>query len=327
MLRRKCSSVIVIIIVVMGGGMIIPAVITMLMNNYELCGSANLFSGYTVELDNGKKMDMEEFIPLAVMKQMEKSGENSRYGKKSDEAVKAQIVINRTRLMKNMNNGTVKLSDINMEYESEKCIKKKKGTAYKEYVKIHNLSARTKYNIMTYDNKPINAYYHSISAGKTRNGKEEYIISADSVDDIRAEQYLNITYYTPQELNDIIKNEFGIDIGTDNQVDKIHLTAQQSTGYVEEVIIQDESNVFSGDDFCRKMNIKSPCFVIEKYNEAIRIISKGVGNGRGLSMYGAVQMANAGCGYKEILLHYYKGIKFQNIKKYNKVSTSSVVNN
>lgn len=324
MLRRRCGSVIIIIVVVMGGAMIIPALITMLMNNFGLCGEAESLSGYMVELDNGEKIDMEEFIPLAVMSQMEKNGGKSALNNTIDEAVKAQIVINRTKIMKNMNNGMVKANELNIEYESDECIKNKKGSSYDKYIQIKTLSADTKLNIMTYEGKPISAYYHSISAGTTRNGKEEYIVSADSVEDIRAEQYLNIIYYTPQEFSDAIKNEFGIDIGLDNQIEKIHLASQQSTGYVEEVIISDDRNVFSGDDFCKKMGIKSPCFVIEKYNEAVRIISKGVGNGRGLSMYGAEQMAKSGCGYKEILLHYYKGIKFEKIKKVGNVTASGI---
>ena len=136
MLRRRCGSVIIIIVVVMGGAMIIPALITMLMNNFGLCGEAESLSGYMVELDNGEKLDMEEFIPLAVMSQMEKNGGKSALNNTIDEAVKAQIVINRTKIMKNMNNGMVKANELNIEYESDECIKNKKGSSYDKYIQI-----------------------------------------------------------------------------------------------------------------------------------------------------------------------------------------------
>lgn len=300
----------------MSGAIIIPAVITILVNNGVLANKPELKSGYIVKFEDGDKLDVEEFIPLVVMKQVEEINDEN------NEAIKALIVIDRTRIMKRLNDKCINAKDLNMEYESKDIIKNERGKKYDKYREIKLLLKETNLNIITYKGETINAYTHKVSAGKTRNCVEEYLVSADSMEDIRSEQYLDIKYYTPQEFNELIKNEFGIDIGIENQIDKIHLTAQNENGYVEEVIIGDESNVYSGDEFSKKLKLKSQCFSVEKYNETIRIITKGVGNGKGMSIYGAEQMSGKGRGYKEIIMHYFKGVKIDSIKKIKKMTPS-----
>ena len=41
----------------------------------------------------------------------------------------------------------------------------------------------------------------------------------------------------------------------------------------------------------------------------------GYGHGIGMSQYGANEMAKRGCGYEEILLHYYTGVTLTDISK------------
>ena len=50
--------------------------------------------------------------------------------------------------------------------------------------------------------------------------------------------------------------------------------------------------------------------LVEDYENKLRMISLGKGHGMGLSQYGANEMAKNGNSYKEILKHYYSGIKF-----------------
>ena len=48
---------------------------------------------------------------------------------------------------------------------------------------------------------------------------------------------------------------------------------------------------------------------LEKTQEGIRAVTKGLGHGLGLSMYQASQQAAAGKTYMEILLYFYKNVE------------------
>ena len=58
------------------------------------------------------------------------------------------------------------------------------------------------------------------------------------------------------------------------------------------------------------MNI---CIILNQSN--IKIISKGYGNGYGLSLYGANEMAISGCNFANIIKYYFPKVK---INKYIK---------
>ena len=58
-----------------------------------------------------------------------------------------------------------------------------------------------------------------------------------------------------------------------------------------------------------------PHFSDEEYEGEIRIMTKGLGHGLGLSMYGAVELAKNGKSYQEILKHYYTGVEISQMDK------------
>ena len=54
--------------------------------------------------------------------------------------------------------------------------------------------------------------------------------------------------------------------------------------------------------------LKSTAFSFEAYEGNIRIMTKGLGHGIGLSLNGAMQLAQEGKSYREILSYYYSNI-------------------
>ena len=64
-------------------------------------------------------------------------------------------------------------------------------------------------------------------------------------------------------------------------------------------------------------SLNSTCFSIKEVDGEVRIVTKGYGQGYGMSQYGANEMAKQGSTYKEILEYYYSGIDWKNFYKAN----------
>lgn len=307
-----CTSLLIIAILALA--IVFPGIITMIWSGkIPMVDNKLQHSGYIVELQDGSGIDMEEFIPCVIMAQLDYDT--------ADEAVKAQIVINRTKIVKKMGeNRKIAVKDLKLPYITYEQLEETYGDKFEEmYNRLIKLENETNQNIITYNGKPINAYYHSVSSGVTRNGGKDYLKSVESPDDLTADNYLSILYYTPDEFEAALKNaDSNISINKENPMDGIVVTPEDGTGYVSEVSINDIK--VTGNDFYKSMKLASPCFSIEKFNEAIRIVVKGIGNGKGLSIYGADKMAESGKLYKEILAHYYSGVDFESCKN---VQTSS----
>lgn len=314
--RKEITGIVLTVSVVLILAVIFPCIITMIWSGKIPIIDVKIHnSGYIVTFPDGTEMDMEEFIPCAIMAQLDYDT--------SDEAVKAQIVVDRTKIVSRMGEDKkMPVEELKLPYVTYEQLQEMYGDDLeKMYNRLVKLENETNKNIITYNGEPISAFYHSVSAGVTRNGNKEYIKSVDSPDDATADNYLSIIYYTPDEFEAALKNvDANIVINKESPMDGITIAPEDATGYVSEVSFGDIK--ISGDDFYKKMDLSSPCFTIEKFNEAVRIVVKGIGHGKGLSIYGADKMAESGKLYKEILTHYYSGV---NIESCNNIQTSSTL--
>ena len=73
-------------------------------------------------------------------------------------------------------------------------------------------------------------------------------------------------------------------------------------------------NQISGSEFADIFDIPSESFTIEDYEGQIRIISKGLGHGYGVSMYGASCMAENGNSYETIIKYYFTGVSIAELE-------------
>ena len=62
----------------------------------------------------------------------------------------------------------------------------------------------------------------------------------------------------------------------------------------------------TGEEFRNCLNLNSACFYLKEVEGKVRIVTKGLGHGLGLSQYGANELAKEGKTYREILQYYYK---------------------
>jgi stage II sporulation protein D len=74
------------------------------------------------------------------------------------------------------------------------------------------------------------------------------------------------------------------------------------------------TEVMGGNQFRTMIDpaaVKSTLFRAESAGEGIRFVGRGSGHGVGMSQWGARMMAEGGSPYREILLHYYRGLDLQ----------------
>lgn len=223
------------------------------------------------------------------------------------EALKAQSVVARTYALKVLESGK-NLTDNSstQNYNSNNELKTIWGSNYnKYYQKIESAVYSTKGMYLSYNGEYIDAVYHSTSNGMTEDAYNvwgrsvPYLKSVDSIYDNLNKSYSKTIFMTYDEvsvkLNNIVSYETVFNIQKNN------------SGRVSEIEIN--GIIYSGVVFRNLLNLRSADFVIEKNDTGINITTEGYGHGVGMSQYGANGMANNGYSFKDILFHYYTGVK------------------
>ena len=133
--------------------------------------------------------------------------------------------------------------------------------------------------------------FFRLSIGCTRDGKEvlgnedcPYLQIRECPDDVEAQEQLQTV-----EVDDM----------------DAEVTALDTAGYVTNVRVGQEN--MSGEEFRKKYELASSCFTLQRYNGKMRITTRGVGHGLGMSQYSAHRMAKDGQTYDEILNYFFEG--------------------
>lgn len=271
-------------------------------------------------------LDFEEYIKGVVAAEMPASFE--------EEALKAQAVAARTYAFRRMKEQMAKpvetrpsfhiTTDFHtgQSYLTMEELKQKWGNNfYSYYEKVVKAVVATKGEIMVYEDEPIEAVFHSTSAGVTQSAQEvwsldlPYLQSVESVEDVKAPSFIQQVEFTSEEfLNRITECLPEIVIAKENIGKQIQIIERSSSGYVKQVQIGNQ--ILSGQDIRNILGLASNHFTLEQEGDNLTFITQGYGHGVGMSQYGAHFMAEEGKTYKEILQHYYQGIRIENMKKY-----------
>jgi stage II sporulation protein D len=105
-------------------------------------------------------------------------------------------------------------------------------------------------------------------------------------------------------------NRNGIAMG---EIRDIETASVSPTGRVTKVRIAHSAGttVLGGNQFRAATDpsvVKSTLYKAERNGQGLRFEGKGSGHGVGMSQWGARMMAEGGSPYREILLHYYRGL-------------------
>jgi len=219
------------------------------------------------------------------------------------EALKAQAVISRTYAVyqKMMSTDSsiyeIASSVINQVY---------KGSS--PDVRIAYAVSQTNGEILTFEGKPVEAFYHSTCGGKTENPEEvfgksyPYLRSVESPCDLSP--YSTWEREIPRE-----EVEKGLNI---SGIREISIKSYTSTGRVKQLAIRTHSGVVAvnATDLRKTLGwsrLPSTKFALSRDGDSFLFKGSGYGHGVGLCQWGALQMAREGKGYRDILSFYYPG--------------------
>lgn len=128
--------------------------------------------------------------------------------------------------------------------------------------------------------------------------------------------------YSQRDLRELIAKRTGLDFG--DIIDLVPISRGKSGRIVRLKIIGTRRTLIIGKELMIRRalspsHLYSSAFVVRKPNvvngipQQFTIVGAGWGHGVGLCQIGAAVMAQKGYGYKEILLHYYRNVKIEQI--------------
>ena len=228
-------------------------------------------------------VDLNQFIVMVLAARFDKSQEI--------EVLKAESVMVRTDIYRVM--GAAMQADstsLGLEFFTEKQMRASWQENYESnYALIADCVASTGSSVLMYQNAYIEAKYTAVSAGKTLSGSEiseekyAYLAAVDCPEDIKSIDYLRGETFMYKDFVKKIKS-----------------------GYVTK--IQAGNVIMSGTEFAKILGLSSAAMTIENSNGKIKITTKGLGDGMGVSLYTADFMAKQGSSYEQILKAFYSGI-------------------
>ncbi len=200
-------------------------------------------------------------------------------------------------------------------YFSDKEIRKYYGDKYDEYYsKVSQAVDEVLGKILVYDDQPIIAAFHSMSPGMTESAenvwgnKVDYLIPAESYDDLSAPKYNEEHIFTAEEIKARMETQYPEIIFEKDQSKWFSINKKSDSGTVLDM--KAGNTTITGSEFRMILSLRSAAFDISYDPENNFVIkTKGYGHGVGMSQYGANSMAKNGKTYTEILTHYYPGAK------------------
>ncbi len=227
------------------------------------------------------------------------------------EALKAQTVIARTNIV---------YAKENDEAEPERILKEemRERLGVKEFQKCYellkNCVEETAGEIVTYQEKTVQLPYHYVSAGRTRDITElddneslAYLKSVACVSDMQCERFLKIEFMDKKQFRNKLRAAYPeIEFPEDDIEKMAAVIKRDGSSYVLAVKLPGQK--ISGEEFGNVFSLNSTCYSIKEIDGQVRIVTKGYGQGYGMSQYGANEMAKEGSTYKQILEYYYSGI-------------------
>ncbi|MDO4327437.1 MAG: SpoIID/LytB domain-containing protein [bacterium] len=262
--------------------------------------------------DGNRILDAEDYLIGVMAAQIP-----PEYG---SEALKAQAIIDRTYLYRIMDGRTeVEEEEFDLDYMDWNHMIQEWGQlmAAEYYQKFQEAVTSTAMTVMKYEGEWIDPLFHKVSAGRTRNGDTKlfpYLVGMTSPRDVEAENYLQIVTMSEAEfakkINEIPDHA---QIGAAGIFETVQIVKKDEAGYIESMQIG--GNTYSGEEVQYALGLASACFSIKKEQNSqeegnLRIVTKGVGHGYGLSQYGAKILADEGWKAEDILNYYYQNIVF-----------------
>ncbi|MBE6673453.1 MAG: SpoIID/LytB domain-containing protein [Ruminococcaceae bacterium] len=248
-------------------------------------------------------MTLGEYIVGAMMKELGLGYEN--------EALRAQAIAIRSYILYKIEggyyhtDGAVACDNINhcMAYMSEAEAIRRYGAENAAYRRscYREIVGSTAGQVVLYDGKTIQAFFHSSSYKATESCQDAWGGSRPYLQSVSSEEKCKETvmYFTLSELAKAMKLSTSAFTGT-SAIGKIIYT---ESGRVDSIAIY--GKVLDGNDLRSALGLASTSFQVKFVNGKFQFRVMGSGHGVGMSQLGADAMAARGCDAIEILTHYY----------------------
>ncbi len=263
---------------------------------------------------NINEVSVRDYVIGAVAAEMPASFEK--------EALKAQAVVSHTYAERQRNLqkkapdsalGTADFSDDPNKYQgffTDEKIHHYFGDNYDtHYNKIAEAVDEVLPYIITYDDEPIIAAFHSMSSGKTESAENvwgtavDYLVPAESKSDKDAPNYVDETNISKDFVQARLEKVFqGVQLG-DSAEKWIKVQEKSKSGTVLKVTVGDL--ILSGNDLRTAFGLRSADFDVDFKDDEFIFTTRGYGHGVGMSQYGANYMAQKGKDWEDIIDHYY----------------------
>ena len=242
------------------------------------------------------------------------------------EALKAQAIVARTYTLYKMQNKKHDEADI---CDSSSCCqawiskedrlaKWDEETRQDNWNKIVKCVSETKGQIITYNNEPINAFFHANSGGNTESPKDvwggenyPYLQVVQTAGEDGYKQYSSEASFSYEELINKLKEKYpDISINFDNNED-IKILEYTESGRAK--TIKFGNHELSGVETRSLFGLKSTNIEITKLDGKIYFYVKGYGHGVGMSQTGADSLAKEGKTAEEIIKHFYINVEIKTL--------------
>lgn len=229
-----------------------------------------------------------------------------------EEALLAQCVIARTNLYDAKTRKSAEPEALNVEE-----MRALWGEQFEEcYERLKLCVEHTEGEVLMWNGSYAYAAYHAISAGSTRDmvelyseAKMPYLKAQICEADVVAEGYLSVSYLEKEEFAEACNRLFA-GSGVKNTEDVV-IETRDTAGYVTAMKVG--AVTCDGEAFREGFGLNSACFAISEIDERVRIVTKGLGHGFGLSQHTANKMAEEGGSYREILTYFFPGTELCNV--------------
>jgi len=225
------------------------------------------------------------------------------------ESLKAQAVVSRTYVMKNLGKHDREGFDLSASMTSQVY-----GGVESEDPRASKAVDLTRGEVITYKGELIKSFFHSNCGGRTEDvsnvweGEEHlpYLRGRVCAFCKKSYQYYWERTVEKQLVRDRL-NANGYNLG---EIRDIKILGRSSSGRVTFLRIYHNGGRLDirGNNFRMAMDpslIRSTLFAIERMGRTIRFYGRGWGHGVGMCQWGAKGMAEKGANYHQILHHYY----------------------
>ena len=242
------------------------------------------------------------------------------------EALKAQAIVARTYTIYKIQNKKHENADIcddssccqawvSKETRLSRWDEDKRESNWK---KIEECVNETKGKIITYEGKPINAFFHANSGGKTEipvnvwgGTGYPYLQVVETSGEEGYDQYESEVSLTKEELIDKLETKYS-DISIDfNNQDDIKILEYTDSDRVKTVKFGNHN--LSGVETRTLLGLRSTNFEISRDGDNIKFTVKGYGHGVGMSQTGADSLAKEGKNCFDIINHFYIGVQITDV--------------